>query len=344
MINKTPKAHSCIAILGARFSESHGIYIQKLSKHYQPLGYDVRLFIDHLTEQEAVQIRQKYKINIHAVDAKKCENHNYKYCILAEPNKTGGLINVWDKTLFLLANNVYQHYWFLEDDVLFTDINAIKYIDDSEKKGGFDLLIQKIFNQNCPRAHLPYLWEGFARNPFNVNHKRQDTPGFIKSVNCIKSTPIETLRNMQPLPCVDLQEFCMNWPLSHSLACVVRFSNKMMQEIKKSVLKYERLIFQEYLFGTLALHNNLNVKAGGFLHHLSHSYGDASARVDGFLDGHYNPQWTLKHLPLLLHPFKKVDKHLKFWDILDREKSKGNLTSNPNPNPLISYHIKNYHV
>lgn len=342
MINKTPKAHSCIAILGAKFSESHGVYIQKLSKHYQPLGYDVRLFIDRLTEQEAAQIRQKYKINIHAVDAKKCENHNYKYCILSEPNKTGGVINVWDKALFLLSNNVYQHYWFLEDDVLFTDLNAIKYIDDAEKKGDYDLLIQKIFHKNAPKAHLPYLWEGFARNPF-VASKRWDAPGFLQSVNCIKSTPMETLRKMQPLPCIDLKQFCMNWPLSHSLACTVRFSNKLMNKIKESVLKYERLIFQEYLFGTLALHYNLKVKSGGFLHHLSHTYGDASRRVDSFLSGQYHPGYTLKHLPLLLHPFKNVDKHLQFLDILDREKSKGNL-SDANHTHLISYHIKNFNV
>ena len=338
LIEKNINSHSCVCIMAAHFTAEHALYMQELSAHYCPLGYDVHLFVDHLSPEKASFLSNQHNLSIVTATVEECVEKNYKYCILAEPAKTGkGPVNVWDKALFILAHShSYTNYWFLEDDALLTTIESLSEIDNFYSTP-VDLLINTITSatkiKKNERVHLPYLWEGFARNPFILNNEgksiRHDTPGFQKSCQLLRDASWESLAEMQPLKGIDRGEFCMNWPLSHSITSVVRFSATLLECIKKSVKDHDRLLFQEYLFGTLALHYNLKVKTSFFLGAISHAAGDKMEQIQDLLDGNKGLMEFVKqnanNLSLIYHPFKGLENHRHFRSLMSDAVDRGNV-------------------
>ena len=358
LIEKNINSHSCVCIMAAHFSLQHVLYMQELSAHYCPLGYDVHLFVDHLSLEKASLLSNQHNLSIASATVAECVEKNYKYCILAEPAKTGkGLVNVWDKALFLLAHSEsYTNYWFLEDDALLTTLESLSEIDNFYSTP-VDLLIHTITSakkiEQNKKAHLPYLWEGFASNPFRLDNNgkpiRHDTPGFTQSSRLIRQSSWESLAKMEPLEGIDAGEFCMNWPLSHSMTSVVRFSGNLLECIKKSIKDYKRLIFQEYLFGTLALHNNLTVRTAFFLSSIAHAPGDKSQQIQDLVDGNKGLMEFVRanahNLSLIYHPFKGLENHLQFRSLMSEAVGSGNVkihrcyntSQDPKSRPYLSY-------
>ena len=338
-LRKQIGSHSCICVVAAHFTADHVLYIQELSAHYSPLGYDVHLVVDHLSPEKAAILSTQHNLSINSVTVEECVEKNYKYCVLSEPGKTGyGPVNGWDKSLFMLAHSKpYSNYWLLEDDVLLLNIEGLSEIDNFYAES-VDLLIQTLTTPQKIRlerkVHLPYMWEGFAKNPYVIKAdgstgQRLETSGFKKSRDFLRRADWKSLEKMEPFKDVDLSEFCMNWPLSHSMTSAVRFSSNLLDCIKKSVKTHKRLIFQEYIFGTLALHHNLVVKPSFFLKNISHSPGDKIHQIKKLLDGSLTPKEFIvgggRQLSPLYHPLKGLDNHLKFRSILSKVINSGRV-------------------
>ena len=51
----------------------------------------------------------------------------------------------------------------------------------------------------------------------------------------------------------------LQWPVGFGLVCCMRVSSRLMQKVDEFVVKHNRLNYKEFLFHTLAIHNNLHI-------------------------------------------------------------------------------------
>ena len=84
-------------------------------------------------------------------------------------------------------------------------------------------------------------------------------------------------------------------PWAKSMICAVRVSHILLQRIKSFSEKYRHLLFDEMLFNTIALHNDLVVETPNELKHITFSFSDVCVNT-------YNKS-------CLYQPVRDIQKH-----------------------------------
>ena len=307
-------------------------YIKELQDYYSKLKepYDIHLFLDD--EFNMPPPEGALDINVHQISALECFKHNYRYSILAQKTCKGKHVCVWDKAFYAFAHSdPYENYWFLEDDVFLPSIQSLEVIDQKLKSERYDLVISETVKDHLKgikkngkgRYNPAYMWEGVKKTPFFFDLKNMTwapTPNqeFIKGRKILTSASWRRLSQFIPFHSISKDEFCYNWPLSKSLACAVRFSNRFLECVKTSVTQNERLLFQEYIFGTIALHNNLKIYTGPY----SPRYDHARKAIPKLKIKDKHPM----NLPLMVHSVKGIEHHLAFRRSVERLVNAGNIS------------------
>jgi len=134
--------------------------------------------------------------------------------------------SAWDKAIyhFCKKNTSYEHVWFIEDDVFIPTKYTLYNIDKKYTKS--DLLC--CGNKN---NEMSYLLEDELK---------------IKK---------DTIFNLWWA--WELAEGKIEQPWENSMVCACRISSKLLKVIKDYVDKHHTLLYHEFMFNTLALHNNL---------------------------------------------------------------------------------------
>jgi len=212
------------------------------------------------------------ELNILQVSKMECSQQGFQHMIMFHhtvPNNAH--VCGWDKALYIASKlKKYDHYWLIEDDVFYSHLDLFSEVDS--KTFDFDLLCKEFFptllrTPPFPAELLKDNWEIDPAdsvpkriNPLNgfresvVTHalskfKKGDYLGAIKSYqeNCaLESFAPESSWLVPP-------------PHIHSLSSVLRISHKLLRTIADFAATHATLFIQEYIFTTLAYHNNLKV-------------------------------------------------------------------------------------
>jgi hypothetical protein len=138
-----------------------------------------------------------------------------------------------DKSLYYFSkHNVYDNYWLIEDDVFIPSVKTIPLLD--RRYGDSDLLVSS--NGKNEKGEMGWHWSLMVRNNKSRGYK-------VKRKRAVMS-----------------KDYYIPLPWFHSFCQVVRISNKLIDVIKNFVKENKTLIFMEFMFNTLAFHNNLEVK------------------------------------------------------------------------------------
>ena len=88
----------------------------------------------------------------------------------------------------------------------------------------------------------------------------------------------------------------LNTPWAHSMVCMCRLSNRLLNDIKKYVDNHKILVYHEIMFNTIACHNNYKVDTPNEL-----------SRI------HYNTKWNIDDIDIYYcyHPLKNLEEQLK---------------------------------
>jgi hypothetical protein len=105
--------------------------------------YDVYVFIDDNSKDFKQLFKNvNKKINFIQIDDNFCKYRGYYNSVIKTDNVPYKVLS-WDKALFYFCwmNNIYEHVWFVEDDVFFSNEEIILKIDDAHKDS--DLLVSE---------------------------------------------------------------------------------------------------------------------------------------------------------------------------------------------------------
>jgi hypothetical protein len=165
-----------------------------------------------------------------------------------------------DKALYYFAKinkTTFDFTWFIEEDVFIPNKNTIKNIDLKYSNCNYDLLSE-------------------------INE--------IKESNNDKSVDWYHYH-------AGRLENKIDFPWAHSMICAVRISNKLLNIISDFAYKNKFLLYDECLFNTLALQNNLNIYNPIELSNIIFLFNDIEINENNI------------NRSYLYHPLKNLKKH-----------------------------------
>jgi hypothetical protein len=207
---------TCICVLCIKPHLDMLSFLERMNKHIgKNKLYDIYLLCDDNTQSYA---KYSKDIQIIQVDENVCKENGYinaNYCIPKTPS-------AWDKALYFFKHrNIYDRYWFLEEDVFVPNIDTIRQIDIKYPDG--DLLtsanMKKIKDESIMWSHT-IDWKHMLK---------KDGSYFFDS------------------------------PWYASMSCVVRMSKDLINEINIFAQKEGTLCFLEFFFNTLAMKKKLKI-------------------------------------------------------------------------------------
>ena len=204
-------------------------------------------------------VSNNYK-NIHYINysQKECEQKGFNHALAPfHVDRPSG----WDKAIyhFCVKDTSYDYVWFVEDDVFVPTIDTISNIDKKYPKS--DLLCTGDNNNQ----------ESFC-TVFDIETKQQTKWWYHLAFGKIQL------------------------PWATSMVCACRLSKKLLTLINKYVKEHNTLLYHEFMFTTIALHNKLIVNYPEELKIL----------------WRYN--WTFEEMNVnnLYHPVKSISRQLEF--------------------------------
>lgn len=87
-------------------------------------------------------------------------------------------------------------------------------------------------------------------------------------------------------------------PLASSMVCIIRISNNLMQKIHEYVQEFKTLNYKEFLFHTIAIHNNMSIATPAELENITW-------KID------FEKLNSKKEYDQLYHPVKDIKKHIE---------------------------------
>lgn len=174
-----------------------------------------------------------------------------------------------------LKNQNYDLYICIDDnDYIIPNynkdyINIIKFNDEEPKSHGYYGSVLYFPDRACSRDKALYYFCEINKKYDYVWHIEEDV--FIPSINTIKNIDLKYLFGdllVNAHTPYDKDPHWPHWgkitnkinkPWFCSLICSIRTSKKMLQVISDFVRLNKFLLFDECLYNTLAMHNNLNI-------------------------------------------------------------------------------------
>jgi len=235
-------------------------FIQTLKRK----NYDIYIAIDDNTYHTSITENIQY-INI---SREECENKGYNHALAPfHINRP----SAWDKAIYYFCekNNNYDYVWFIEDDVFVPTKYTIYNIDKKYKNS--DLLC--CGNRN--NQNNSYVNEDILEENIKDNNKQLNLHWWGW----------------------ELAEGKIDKPWENSMVCACRLSNKLLGLIKNYVDKHHTLLYHEFMFNTLALHNNLKINYPNQLRGIVWRY-----------------DWKITEIYKngLYHPVKSIEKQFEF--------------------------------
>ena len=229
-------------------------------------NYDLFVAIDP-DDNEIVTYQVPYKKNIHYINYSRdeCEYNGYNHCLA--PHHVNRP-SAWDKALYYFCekNTSYDYVWFIEDDVFIPNKYTVYNIDKKKRNHNSHLLC-------C------------GNNNGSLSYQTKDEIMKTWWGWCLAEGKIEK-------------------PWENSMVCACRLSKKLLSLIKNYVSQHHTLIYHEFMFNTLALHNHLKI-----------SY---PVELSGII---WRYDWKITEInkKTLYHPFKSIDQQNEFRKLLHQQ-------------------------
>lgn len=227
-------------------------------------NYDLFIAIDSDDER---YIPTEYE-NIHYINhsRKECEQNGYNHALA--PHHVNRP-SAWDKAIyhFCEINTSYEYVWFIEDDVFIPTKYTLYNIDKKYKKS--DLLC--CGNKNNDSSYLTITSEEKKDTIFNLWWAWELAEGKIEK------------------------------PWENSMVCACRISKKLLEKVREYVDKNHTLLYHEFMFNTLAIHNNLKITYPKELSGIVWRY-----------------DWKISEISKskVYHPVKSIEKQIEYRKLL----------------------------
>jgi hypothetical protein len=190
-----------------------------------------------------------------------------------------------------------------------TKIKIIRFYNNEPEKNYFMGCVDYCKNRACSRdkalyyfckinINYEYIWfledDVFIPNQNTINYidNLYEKEDLLSSENIIKISRNDSSLDWQHW---DKNNNKIDFPWAHSMICAVRVSNKLMKCILEFVNDKKYLLFDELLFNTIALQNNLFVMTPIELSNIVFSFHD-------IIPDNINESY-------LYHPIKNLKKH-----------------------------------
>jgi len=197
------------------------------------LDYTIYITADGANNKKEYKDTEEYKfIIINHLEATK---KGYKDSLLRYYHRKDKKVKSFalDKSLYYFSkHNDYDNYWLIEEDVFIPSVKTIPYLD--KKYGKADLLVDS--NGKNKDGNMDWHWPLMVRNNKVRSYKLKRKKAAIS------------------------KDYYLPLPWYSSMCPVIRISDKMIQVIKDFVKENKTLIFMEFMFNTLAVHNQLELK------------------------------------------------------------------------------------
>jgi len=86
-------------------------------------------------------------------------------------------------------------------------------------------------------------------------------------------------------------------PWAHTMVCLIRISNNLMKKLDDYIIKYKKNNYKEFLFHTLAIHNNMLIETPKEMTKIQYRYDWTNEEI-------------LSNKNYIFHPVKNIDNHL----------------------------------
>lgn len=212
-------------------------------------------------------------------------------------------------------NNIYDVYICIDNNDSMlpkydeTKIKIIRFYNNEPDDNYFKGSVEYAKNRACSRdkalyyfckidTNYEYIW--FLEEDVFIPHK--DTITNID--NIYKTEDLLSRENIIKISRNDLSSYWQHWdknnnkidfPWAHSMICAIRVSKKLMECILEFVNNKKYLLFDELLFNTIALQNNLHVVTPIEFSNIVFSFHD-------IIPDNINENY-------LYHPIKNLKKH-----------------------------------
>ena len=268
---------------------------------FQNHGFEVFFFID----DNEYKVEKCLKARYIQIDEKECIR--YGFYNFAPPPKCGA----WDKALYYFCrlHNDYANVWFVEDDVFIPNCQTLLDID--RRYGDSDIIsAPNIVN----RAGLLDDWHWWKHIP-----DRMLPPPWCKAMVCGVRLSNELLKSVNEFIEAHSTRLRITNEISklYNTSVRRRVASLLGFKIKKKHLKY---LFIEYIFHTIALHNNKRIVGAEELESIV-----------------WRKVWRVQDMneECLYHPIKDIAAH-EFYRVQIRERARSwarpNLPGRPPPN------------
>ena len=265
---KTCNAKKAIFLIGVRPTPALVRSLSDLTRHYfsSSDGYDV-FFIADDDGQPFIHP----DVNIMQVSKMECSSRGFQHLIMFHNTVPHNAhVSAWDKALYVASSlNSYDHYWFVEDDVVYSDLDIFSYLDQNHDH--VDLMCRRLnaapfFNNPAVGELLKNNWE---INSLNAIPHRRVRLG--KEYTTQAQKWLKLAREGQYKESIELYlkesrkyEWLVPLPHIHGPSQCIRFSRNLLNIIADFAATHNTLFCQEYIFYTLAYHNNLKIKTSAW--------------------------------------------------------------------------------
>lgn len=216
-----------------------------------------------------------------------------------------------DYDVYIVVDNILEDY--SEFINKFPNINFVIISDEECQSANYynsDFMFKPIvatdrayyfFNKNNKK--YPHIWfcedDVFFENINMLKNLDNKYPNadIISSKMEINNKGIEETRwHWQTL--YNRNEIKFTPPLANAMMCLTRFSNDLMQKLHEYVIKYNTLDYKEFLFHTIAIHNNMNIETPAELENIT-------------WNNTFNNLNPKKEYDQIYHPVKDLELHVK---------------------------------
>ena len=265
-LHQKKEATRAIFIIGVR--TNNGI-INNMREIQQWIDKDDAPYDLYFVADDDGQPLDHPEFNIMQVSKMECSASGYQHMIMTNgtvPNNAH--VCGWDKTLYIISKlRSYDHYWLIEDDVWMNKIDALSTVDNKTLE--YDMVCKEL---SMSLGHFPFVEELIHDNwRLNLNNgtadritwggdfssmyeydraKKMWSKDFYGAIELYKQT------NARPSP---TQKWFYPNPHFQTLACAIRVSRRVINDINKFVDDNQTLFMQEWIFSTMAYHNNYKV-------------------------------------------------------------------------------------
>ena len=223
---------NCIVILCVKREKFITDFLEEMYDYFKEKKLDYTIYVTIDNNNTIYKDTEKYKII--QIDHLLATKEGFKDSLLRYYHRKDSKIKSFalDKTLYYFSkNNNYDNYWLLEEDVFIPSVKTIPSLDKKYKEA--DLLVKN--NNINESGKMDWHWPLMVRDNKNKLRKKR-----VEKAEKSKNYYL-------PLP----------W--YNSFCCMIRISSKLLDAVKMFAHKNKTLIFMEFMFNTIAMHNNLKL-------------------------------------------------------------------------------------